>query len=418
MRQVQAEVMDFSDELMARVTEATSAIRRTNDDAAVWRQSGNLRLATAKASVSIAAGANPLGNLLDMTVMVTLMRMTIEARMPPNLGQEGVQLLEAFRTSEAKICELAERALSADEVAQLQQLVREWKYENNDLNYVSMVRLNDFAPMRSRAAQGEQGRGSSFSILALVALDPMSGLDPTVREIEQSRMLGERLVFMLPRMLTIARWQAEQVMLEVAATPDARRVLAAVESFSETSQRLGDTVAALPELFRVERIAVIEQVSKALDEQREAAMKDLAEAEAPITSSLGALRETVVAAESLAVELRALVAETGRVAEAIKPEGGFGGARDSDGNSMEDLRAAIGEATVAARELTTLTQNVRGLVDDAASGKADAGLARTISETRVLLDALAWRAIIVALVAAAGLFLALVGARIVAPKRA
>jgi hypothetical protein len=115
------------------------------------------------------------------------------------------------------------------------------------------------------------------SVFNLVDLDPMSGLDPAVREITQSRMLAERAMFMLQRMPFLLRFQTELLAYRLSDQPQMRLALTNVTLLAGSADRItratesvSQTAAQLPDRISLER----KEILLALDQQ-EGKLRDL-----------------------------------------------------------------------------------------------------------------------------------------------
>jgi hypothetical protein len=180
------------------------------------RISVHQKLAAVRASILIASSPNPAVALADMMTMVTLQRTVMERRrMAALYGINGQKtLVEAFREQERRIWAIGERAMSAKQLEELRQMIKAWVAANPNVNYVAGVRLEDFA--RARQKSQVQGEGSSGSLLSLVALDPLAGLDPAQRDLQKTRLLAERMFFYASRVPQLLTWRFENGLPEAA----------------------------------------------------------------------------------------------------------------------------------------------------------------------------------------------------------
>jgi hypothetical protein len=102
----------------------------------------------------------------------------------------------------------------------------------------------------------------------------LSGLRPAVREIERSRILGERAIYFAERTPMLLDLQTRALGAAVADMPETRSVLATANLVGESAALLADTVVMLPETFSKEREATIEQLLTAM-EQQQGVMREL-----------------------------------------------------------------------------------------------------------------------------------------------
>ena len=73
-------------------------------------------------------------------------------------------------------------------------------------------------------------------MFALIGLDPLSNLDPAVRELEQTRLLAERTIYYLQRAPSLLDMQIERLTYQLAVMPEAKQTLAGVERVSVAAE--------------------------------------------------------------------------------------------------------------------------------------------------------------------------------------
>jgi len=88
----------------------------------------------------------------------------------------------------------------------------------------------------------------------------MAGLDPAMRQLEQTRYFAERSMFYAQRLPAIVRLQIELLLSEFGAAPETLRLLNNITEFRETAQRFNDVLDQLPERLGKEQRQVIEAV--------------------------------------------------------------------------------------------------------------------------------------------------------------
>jgi hypothetical protein len=218
-QELQLEVMRFGDQYMERV------VRRTEQLAAAVP--GQVRLAVldwqftqATATVQIAAGTNPIMNAVDMVVMVSLNRRIVETTWIDRYGEAAQPLLRTYRSLEEEAWELLDGVGTADQHAELNAALALWFKENQRLETAAFIRFSDFA------GEGQEAEVRvSPGLLGIVGLDPLEGIDPAVREFEQTRLLAERAVYYTQRLPILLDIQLGLIAARVAETPEARTLL-------------------------------------------------------------------------------------------------------------------------------------------------------------------------------------------------
>jgi hypothetical protein len=207
------------------------------DPARMQRSAHERKLASISAALTIASNPNPMVALADIITLVTLQRMVLEDPATEKLfGPEAAaNLVSVHREQEAKAWRIGERAFTPGQQQELVDLIAEWRREHPEQRYVSGVRLEDFARDRERGIPTTKGSGS---LLSLIMLDPFAALDPASREMEKSRMLGERVFFYATRMPAILKWQIESLYLDLSNSPEMQKLVNASADVSAAAQRV------------------------------------------------------------------------------------------------------------------------------------------------------------------------------------
>ncbi|MHC4219942.1 MAG: hypothetical protein ACYSU7_15980, partial [Planctomycetota bacterium] len=246
LAQIQRELMNYADTLATRVAQAGDEVRVATDDPEIRVTAHSIKVATILSGFTIASEHSPIAALLDMAVMVTLSyEVYRDYWMPEVLGEQGQPLDDAFRTAKDEIWEIVDRVLSNDRRLELERLIRAWREKHPDQVYVSHIRFGDFSFVRGE--MGSTAAGKSGNLLSLFMLDPLSNMTPATRQIEQSRLLGERLFFFSSRLPTLISWEAESLTYELLATPETRQLLDNANRYAEVSQRFATVAEELPD---------------------------------------------------------------------------------------------------------------------------------------------------------------------------
>jgi hypothetical protein len=311
--QVQLSVMRFADEYTSWVTERVTLFQRTTDDPGERLAAQSWLVSQATSAFTIAAGPNPELNAIDMLVFATLSRMVIEDRWVGELyGPRADGLLAAHRELESRAWKLAPMLLNEAQVAELRSGIEAWHRRNPVMRAVPFIHLEDFAFATGATTTGG---GSSSSIFSFLGIDPLSNLDPAVRELAQTRQLAERAVYYGQRAPKLISMEAQRLAFEVAITPESVGLLQNVDRIGGAAQTTGNLIADLPRLLAEERSATIEQLTGVLDERQgqfQALLVELRSTlEAGGTTS-DSVRETVAALDVLLARLDRPASATAR----------------------------------------------------------------------------------------------------------
>ena len=386
---LQSEAMDMVDDMMVQLAEAVDEINRADLSIEARTVAHRLKYTTAQGAVLIAMSKNPRVAMVDLMVMTTLQARLMERNIIPKyFGPEAQTMQKVFVETAVRSRKVVEREMAPEIVAAIDGLIDRWLVENPDRVYAGNVRFSQFAGARQLTAETKKSGGAS-NVLGLLFLDPLSGLDPTTREIERTRMFAERAMYYVQRMPTLVSWQAELLFLAMLSEPESEQLLANTQSLTDSIQTLTEETTALraqlPEVIATEREAALGQVAQILDQQRKeaidqafvnlakersAAIEELAAQEDRLGPLVGNLHATVEAGTALSESLRQTTTTFSLLATQLgldqsqktdQPASGGDGEPFDIGSYTEALREAAG----AAGQLTELTQSLLGATDPA-----------------------------------------------------
>lgn len=259
--ELQQMLLRFGDEFSARMIVGVEKLRRgTNNinpaDALRWK------IGFGTAISSIATGPNAVANVLDMTVFVTVTRTALEEYWQPRVfGASAQPLLDASRTAETNIWKLAETILKPEQQAELRGAIEAWYRQNPLPESILAARAVGFA---SQVAQTKTATASKpGSVFGLLSLDPLSSLDPAMRELAQTRLFAERALYLAHRMPMLLRWQTELLALNTTDLPAVQQLVTNSTQITASVERFAAVAEKLPEQVSAER----EQIVNALQSQ-------------------------------------------------------------------------------------------------------------------------------------------------------
>ena len=256
--------MRFADGYVDAVSRASARAQSEAIDSRLRYRLVDFQIKQATAAVQIAAGPNPSINAVDMVVLASLTRKSAAHNLPEIMGSKAQPIIEAFARLEKGAWPLVDFLTPAQE-ADLRRRLAAWTPDAASLDSVAFNRLEDIAKASGLPANEQSAPNS---ILALIGVDPFSGLRPAVREMERSRILGERAIYYAERTPMLLDLQTRALGAAVADMPETRSVLATANLVGESAALLADTVVTLPETFSKEREATIEQLLTAMEQQQ------------------------------------------------------------------------------------------------------------------------------------------------------
>ena len=298
--QMQLSVMRFADEYTAWVTERVGIFQQSTDDPAARLEAQTWLVSQATSAFTIATGPNPEINAVDMLVFATLSRMVIEDRwVGEAYGARAEGLLTTHKALESRAWSFAPSLLSPAQIVELRSGIEAWHRENPLGRVVPFIHLEDFAFASNATLPGTASSGSIFSFLGI---DPLSNLDPAVREIAQTRQLAERAVYYGQRAPKLISMEAQRLTFAVAMTPESVGLLQNVERLGGAAQAASYLAADLPRLLADERSAALEQLTGILDQRQGEMQALLAELRSTLETggtTSDSVRETIAMLDAL-----------------------------------------------------------------------------------------------------------------------
>jgi hypothetical protein len=355
---LQLKVMRFADHYVERIARradqlvadyATQLDSREEIDA-LRAKIADEQFIQATAAYQIAAGTNPVANAVDMVVLVSLSRRIVEYDWWPRYGAAAEPLLRTYRSLEEQAWYLVDDIASPARKAELEEVMRAWYEANPQLQSAAFVRFTDVAAL----GRGAKETPVSPGLLGIVGLDPLEGVDPAIREVEQSRILAERALYYAQRTPILIDFQLSTMFARASQSDYGRETLQTIDQVGQLSESLSRLTTELPQLVAREREAAIAQLMAELYAQHREMLA--------LTKELrGALDAGTLTAESL----DALVKSTDRLMERFAP----------DPDAMEptepprpfdinEYTRTITELAATAREFQALVQDVDALTPE------------------------------------------------------
>jgi hypothetical protein len=283
--EVQQTVLRFADEYLTRMVVGVDQLQRGTNalqpaEALKWK------IALGTETCSIASGPNAVADLLDLTVFVTLTRMALEEHWQPRVfGDSAQPMLESCRNVETEIWRYAGTVLQPQQQVELRQSIEAWHRQSPNPEDVLAARAMGFA---SQVAKANQADTKGDSVFSLLQVDPLSGLDPAVREIAQTRLFAERALFVAQKMPVLLRWQTELLSVNAVEMP-------AVQQLVTNSTQIAVSVD------RFARVA--EQLPRQVSTERERILKALQSQESKLTPLVNEVRQTLTAGAQMSTSL-------------------------------------------------------------------------------------------------------------------
>jgi len=288
--EVQQTLMRFTGEFSAQMIAGIDLLRLGTNDVDP-KETLNMKIVIVSEPCAIASGPNAVANLLDMTVFVTVTRLAIEDYWQPKIfGDSAQPILEACRSLETNIWEIAGKLLSAPQLEELRQAIAAWRQLHPVPERVMGARAVGFATEVARARKADTA--APGSVFGLLGLDPLSGLDPATREIALSRMFAERALFIAQWMPRLVRWQIELMSLNAVSMPEVQQVITNTTHLAASVDRFATIAEKLPGQIGTER----EEILKTIDSQAK-----------QLTPLVNEVRQTLAAGSQMSTSLNTTI---------------------------------------------------------------------------------------------------------------
>lgn len=270
--EAQSVVMGLSESVMFSVADACDRVIRRTERTEARIECATTRFGVGIGALSAATAPNVYVGFVDLITLVTLHRMSLEEPWARQLFDEDDRLLlhQTMVDAERELWTPAAKVWSPRQQSELREMIAAWRLANPDRRDLASVRLLEFAASR-QVVQGTTVSGAPISLFRLLMIDPAANLSPATRELAETRLLGERLVFFGKRLPVVLGWQAELAAARLANSGPAQELLqnttqvaGAMKDFSDAADRLAASYERTLDEFPRERSAAIEQVDQAV----------------------------------------------------------------------------------------------------------------------------------------------------------
>jgi hypothetical protein len=226
---LQDKLMGFADTFITKYSTAIS-ISLEHESPTMLMHAARSKYLTAVSAFEIASNRNPKINLVDMMVLVALTRMSWEDYWQPVVyGDSAQEVVETLRELEEDIWTIAARILTPEQQKRMHALIRKWREENRDIQYVSFIRLDTILEFL--------GKDSEFQ----EATQPGGLLAPiteATQAVDEVRFTAERAMYLLSRLQMTVGIQAQITLHDIAARHDVKQLLSDITGFREAMERL------------------------------------------------------------------------------------------------------------------------------------------------------------------------------------
>jgi hypothetical protein len=360
---LQIKVMRYADQYAGLERGAMNTFQAGLTNPEQRLQSQRWKVQQAESAYTIAAGSNAITNALDMVVLATLSRMVLDDTWVTELyGARARPVQETYHSLEASAWQMLPGILTDTQTARLHEVIDQWRAQHPHVQAVAYIHFLDFAQAVGAPSGGEEQRPGN--LFALVGLNPFSGLDPAVQQIELTRQLAERSIYYAQRVPDLLDMQVEMLTYQFAVMPETKAVLADVNRVSLVGSASDRLVRTLPDV---------------LDTQREALVKDLMRTLNTQSASVGTLavqlRATLQAGTDTANAVHGALDTAQKITSQFAATPGAPPPPPEQQGPPFDIRqytAMLAQATLTAREINTLAQSADSMLPIVRSATQDA----------------------------------------------
>lgn len=250
---LQNDLLQFADTFITSVSQTLEKLKKPDGSAINRFDKVKLKSRLTTDMLALVSGSNQVGNLVETLVYVESLRISIETYWLPGANNiDELPLLDVLRQREANLREIARDVLTPVQVAQLQQAIEDWRQSRKATDF-DLGTFASFALVNEVIANTEsKSTQASSNIFSLLDLDPLAGLDPAARELTETRLFGERALFLAKRMPQLMEYQMELLTMRTSDTPEVQKMIGASTQIATAADRLSQTFAQFPELIRSE----------------------------------------------------------------------------------------------------------------------------------------------------------------------
>lgn len=353
---MQVGLQRFADEFMNELAGELDEYARKAGTPEARSQAMRWKVQVAASVIAVASGPNPVANLCDILVLSTLAKLVFETHASQAADPAAFQgLVDASRGLEQEAWKLGRRVLDEPKRQQLRELVDEWREKNPEGALTFFSRPREITSVIRQAGRKNGDESSSRNVLGFIGLDPLSSLDPAVREVTESRLVAERALFTAQRMPILLQWQVELLSDGLLRRPELKDVTVSADRIGRAAESIGETAARLPEDFAKERAALVGAL-----ETHEGKLADLSQ-EIRRTLEAGAAMSNAL--DKTIVTFDGLMARFGvGEPDPPKPPGNDAG-REARPFDIREYTRAAEQLTAAATELGGMLREARQTVD-------------------------------------------------------
>jgi uncharacterized coiled-coil protein SlyX len=241
----------FADRYIGLLYSTCDALKKDNPDPVQRREAQVLMVDCATNIYDIASNADAFTRMLDLVVVTTLVSQVWidDDRVSEVFAGREELLIRALHHGRVEAWALAAQVLRPEQLDLMDYLLWDWRRHNPDMVRASFVRFSNFAI----------GRGKSANSEVLAASGLLANVGQAGQAVAETRLLTERMFYMLKRESNLLRWQADTLKEDIFIALDDRikqaeaKVANAKDTISEANgvvTSLGQTSNSIKEMLK------------------------------------------------------------------------------------------------------------------------------------------------------------------------
>lgn len=249
--ELQSRLIWFSDHYMDSVEDSSKLmvdINKKPSDKINWQKH---KVTMMNDIMAITTGSNIYANLLDMIIFSTLNAHNAEGWMPKQYGDSAKPVVTVLRNLEHEVWNIAESTLNHDQLVELKTTIEEWIVQRGDGLLQDNIKFSGIASEIARMNKNQ--KGEQTSVFHLLMIDPFAGIDPATREILNTRLMGERFLFLSRHMPVLLRLETEILAQDSVEIPQIGALLSSIQQLSAAADRMSLIGEQLPKTITTER---------------------------------------------------------------------------------------------------------------------------------------------------------------------
>jgi hypothetical protein len=258
---LQSSVMALADTSMQRIA-AEINLARPGTTPEARRDEMSTRLVLSSSIVAIAMQPDAVDALGDLLTFTTL---TADAQRNAAMGKEAdsyeARLLRALEQNDADAWRVAERWVNEPTRIAFRERILSYQGSRRSAAAVAFVRLGDVKRGGSTSVESDSGLFDS--------------LHAATQQMDQTRMLAERSLFLAQRIPFLMRLQAEVYTGNALATKEAQQTQAQLEQMSAIMEQVSTMLAGMAQQIAHERAASLNDLFGHIETERRASLEQV-----------------------------------------------------------------------------------------------------------------------------------------------